>query len=416
MHPGAGAGRGTAHRLPAPLCPQLGTRTGRGARGGPRAEAGPRRQPARSRISVRGTCTVAMTPHAPARGSQVPPRLPKPLLPLTPAAPRTLPSSIRGRTPLGKPQPRLPKPLTSPTPHPTGHRAAPGRTPPHLRAQKPQILAPTPRGQPAPRPLSRQPPVPPAGRQLPHYHSAQSLPNNRRIVAGGSERPPAGSRSGTERRHRARPRAPACTRELHPEPRAAARCRPRGTEGREGRDARPSSHALDPLPAPQSSTTATLQATKRGAEPLGAAPTHAPRGIASAGAAPSPTPTLPPAAAQHHAGQGAGPALPAQLCPRTACPWEAPEGQEGWGWPRSPRTATPGLPRALGARPARSSPKCRCSPRSPEPSSEAQRCTAETWEEPGVAFSLLSARFHGEHTLYSECHHFPWIVGQQERK
>lgn len=41
---------------------------------------------------------------------------------------------------------------------------------------------------------------------------------------------------------------------------------------------------------------------------------------------------------------------------------------------------------------------------------------SRTGEEPGVAFLLLAASFHGEHTLYSECHHFPWIVGQQERK
>lgn len=39
-----------------------------------------------------------------------------------------------------------------------------------------------------------------------------------------------------------------------------------------------------------------------------------------------------------------------------------------------------------------------------------------TGEELGVTFPLLSAGFHGEYTLYRECHHFPWIVGQQERK
>lgn len=147
MHPGGGAGGGTAHRLPALLSPQLGATRGRGAHGG-----------GQGRDPMRGTHTVTMTPHAPAWGSQVPPCLPKPLLLLAPTAPRALPSSIRGQTAPGKPQPHLPKPHTNPRPHPMGHGDAP-RAPPGTETPNPSL---PPRGaQPAPRPLSCQPSVRP---------------------------------------------------------------------------------------------------------------------------------------------------------------------------------------------------------------------------------------------------------------
>lgn len=147
MHPGGGAGGGTARRLPALLSPQLGATRGRGAHGG-----------GQGRDPMRGTHTVTMTPHAPAWGSQVPPCLPKPPLLLAPTAPHALPGSIRGQTAPGKPQPHLPKPHTNPRPHPMGHGDAP-RAPPGTETPNPSL---PPHGaQPPPRPLSCQPSVRP---------------------------------------------------------------------------------------------------------------------------------------------------------------------------------------------------------------------------------------------------------------
>lgn len=324
MHPGGGAGGGTAHRLPALLSPQLGARRGRGAHGG-----------GQGRDPMRGTHTVTMTPHAPAWGSQVPPCLPKPLLLLAPTAPRALPSSIRGQTAPGKPQPHLPKPHTNPRPHPMGHGDAP-RAPPGTETPNPSL---PPRGaQPAPRPLSCQPSV----RPRPGSCHITILPRASRTTGGlwqeEAKKPQRGAAA-------APPSASPCPRAVpSPTPKPSPCSSP--TPGRE----RGWHHRHSSAPAPRA---------------LGEAP-------------------------EGQEGFGDGPARPAR--PLQGCPVPSQRGRPGAGV-------------GVGARRG-----------APEPSSEARRCTAETWEEPGVAFSLLSARFHGEHTLYSECHHFPWIVGQRERE
>lgn len=234
MHPGGGAGGGTAHRLPALLSPQLGARRGRGAHGG-----------GQGRDPMRGTHTVTMTPHAPAWGSQVPP-LPS----QTPAPAGTDSSPCPARLHQGANttgQTPAPSPQTPHQPQTTSYGAR-GCSPRTSRHRNPKSIPPTPRG--SARTTSPQLPAlgAPAARQLPHYYSAQSLPNNRRIVAGGSKKTPTGSCSGTTER----------------------------------------------VPVPQ-----------------GCAITDPKTFL----------PVAAPCCAQHLAGQGAGLAPPAQLCPRTACPW-----------------------------------------------------------------------------------------------
>lgn len=179
---------------------------------------------------------VAMTPPAPAWGSQVPPGLPKPLLLLAPTAPRALPGSIRERTPPGKPQPHLPKPHTNPRPHPTGHGDAP-RAPP---------------GTETPNPAS-------------HHVPSAASPRCARGQAAATllfcpEPPEQPADCG-----RRKQKAPAGSRQRVPvRPPAPGLCH------------------------------------------------HRPQTFLPAAA---------PCWARHHAGQGAGLAPPAQLCPRTACPW-----------------------------------------------------------------------------------------------
>lgn len=236
-----------------------------------------------------------------------------------------------------------PPPQTPHQPQTTSYGAR-GCSPHTSRHRNPKSIPPTPRG--SARTTSPQLPAlgAPAARQLPHYYSAQSLPNNRRIVAGGSKKTPTGSCSGTTERV--------------PVPRGCAITDPKTFS----------------LQQPHAGLSTTLGRERGWHHRHSSAP--APRAL---GEAP-----------EGQEGFGDGPARPAR--PLQGCPLPSQRGRPGAGV-------------GVGARRG-----------APEPSSEARRCTAETWEEPGVAFSLLSARFHGEHTLYSECHHFPWIVGQRERE
>lgn len=92
-----------------------------------------------------------------------------------------------------------PSPQTPHQPQTTSYGAR-GCSPRTSRHRNPKSIPPTPRG--SARTTSPQLPAlgAPAARQLPHYYSAQSLPNNRRIVAGGSKKTPTGSCSGTTER------------------------------------------------------------------------------------------------------------------------------------------------------------------------------------------------------------------------
>lgn len=127
------------------------------------------------------------------------------------------------------------------------------------------------------------------------------------------------------------------------------------------------------------------------------------------------------------------------LCPdHTALPWSsttgspvslrpAPEGHRGLGdvllpwWapaassaPRhcpAPRRVGTGHPGSQGVPPW--APGSREG--APEPSSEAWDAKPNLGGA-GGGVPPLPAGFHGEHTLYRQRHHFPWIVGQQKRK
>lgn len=278
---------------------------------------------------------VAMTPPAPAWGSQVPPR---PSHTPAPAGTDSSPRPARlhqGANTTG--QAPAPSPQTPHQPQTTSNGAR-GCSPRTSRHRNPKSCLP-------PRPLSCQPSV----RPRPGSCHITILPRASRTT-GGLWQEEAKSPGGEPQRHPARPRAPACPGAV-PSP--------------------------TPNLPPRSSTV------------LGSAPRRAGSRAGTTGTA------LPPhrvPLGRHLKGRrvGDGPARPAR--PLQGCPVASQRGRPGAG-------------AGVGARRG-----------APEPSSEARRCTAETWEEPGVAFSLLSARFHGEHTLYSECHHFPWIVGQRERK
>lgn len=171
MHPGGGAGGGTARRLPALLSPQLGARRGRGAHGGGTGQ--------RPHGGNDTPCTSLGVPGPP-------PAFPNPCSCWHRQLPAPCPAPSGSKHHRASPSPISP----NPTPTPDHILRGTGMLPARLPAQKPQILPPT---------TSPQLPAlgAPAARQLPHYYSAQSLPNNRRIVAGGSKKPRRGAASAS---------------------------------------------------------------------------------------------------------------------------------------------------------------------------------------------------------------------------